>query len=59
VNPTFLALGIVFFAIAAANLAGARKRPDPAGAKKQRLAAGLMFAAGAAFIAAASISRPV
>ena len=59
VNPIFAALGAVFFALAAAFFAGARKRPDPAGARKQRVAAGAMLTAGIAFVAAALISRPV
>lgn len=58
-NPVFAALGAVFFALAGASFAGARKRPDPQGARKQRLAGGVMMAAGIAFIAASLISRPV
>lgn len=58
-NPTFIALAAVFLAIAAGSFAGAARRPDPAGARKQRIAAGLMTAAAVAFIAAGLISRPV
>ena len=58
-NPVFAALGAVFFALAAGAIAGANRRPDPAGARKQRIAAGIMLAAAIALIAAALISRPV